>query len=155
MHTSHTCICRARFFNFIQHVCAYLHTHLWYTSILFMHTRAGADLYVRLSASADSQRRRALGRMTDPENPDGPSYHLEFDPPPESDPALGARLVPVQDMTTVDALFMERMLAYHQESLALDVWFDKFDNVITVDADGTVDNVFQVCVCVPRARVRV
>jgi hypothetical protein len=114
------------------------------TDARFHATRAGADLYIRLSAFADSQRKRALGRMTDPENPDGPSYHLEFDPPPESDPALAARLVPVQDMTTVDALFMERLLAYHHESLALDVWFDKFDNVVTIEADGTVDEVTQV-----------
>jgi adenylate kinase family enzyme len=104
---------------------------------------SGLDYYFRLSVDPEVQRRRAKGRMVDPEDESGgPAYHLEFDPPPEDDAALAARLVPVDDVQAADVLLFKRTAAYHEEAAALDAWYGRLGNVVNVEADGTVDDVW-------------
>jgi hypothetical protein len=55
--------------------------------------------HLRLHVDKEISLRRRLGRMVDPEDSlkCAATYHIEFDPPPEDDTALCARLVEAPD----------------------------------------------------------
>ena len=97
---------------------------------------SGLTLHVRVHVDKELSLRRRLGRLVDPqdESATNASYHLEFDPPPESDSALCARLVPAPDNDNADLL--TRITAYTDERALLDSWLSRFGGA-SVEVNGT------------------
>ena len=104
---------------------------------------SGLTLHVRVHVDKELSLRRRLGRLIDPEDESGTnaSYHLEFDPPPESDSALCARLVAAPDNDNADLL--TRITAYTDERALLESWLSRFGGA-SVEVYGTesVEEVF-------------
>lgn len=104
---------------------------------------SGLMLHIRVHVDKELSLRRRLGRLIDPEDESraNASYHLEFDPPPESDSALCGRLVEAPDVDNADLL--TRITAYTDERALLQSWFSRFGGV-SVEVDGTegVEEVF-------------
>ena len=99
-------------------------------------------LHVRLHVDKELSLRRRLGRMMDPEAPPGaPTFHLEFDPPPEDDSALCARLIEAPDPDNSDLL--TRIASYTDERAVLGAWLDRFAGTSQeLDASEGLDDVF-------------
>eukprot|EP00960_Hanusia_phi_P008946 257734-Hanusia_phi.AAC.2 len=104
---------------------------------------SGLLLYLRLHVGREVSIRRRMGRLRDPDDPDGPCYHVEFDPPPPEDSALASRLEEVVDEDGADMSLLTRVSSYLDEKAALDAWFARFSNKVEVMAEGSTEEVFE------------
>ena len=100
-------------------------------------------LHVRLHVDKEISLRRRVGRLVDPEDAQNvnASFHLEFDPPPEDDTALCARLVKAPDPDNADLL--TRISSYSDERALLTSWLSRFGGILApIDATDVIETVF-------------
>ena len=99
-------------------------------------------MHVRLHVDKEISLRRRVGRLFDPEDEEKctATYHFEFDPPPEEDSALRARLIEAPDPDNADLL--TRISSYADERPLLASWLSRFGAVASeVDSTDGVDDV--------------
>ena len=101
----------------------------------------GLDCVLRLDLPEETARRRALGRRLDPKT--GTIYHLEFEPPQETEDELGptfdginGRLVHVEGAADAEATLPMALVAYKDAEAALAEWYGPSEGVTPAPAPG-------------------